>query len=522
MKLLKGLSSIRGTKRALIASAACTLLCGLLLFSTSIAWFTANKESNLNELYSGNLDVRLFYSKTMVDDWKEVEPGTDDIFEVKVGDESKPMLWEPGAVNVVYFKIENKGNLAAKYDFAVVIDSEVGGKNFAGTEFNLSDYIKGGVVLPSGGNELSAFQGETEKEKRDAAIVAVNNAYTDGVKTLQEIHTNSPLLNGELAGVPSDSTGTVENTAKTFALVLYMPEDAGDVTNYKTDEGNKPTLKLKVKLVATQDVGESDSFGDKYDDKAKVIMVLAGGTPADTKTNLEKAINTAASGSTILLPKAKNIDDKIDLTGTTLNANGVTVVGAEGTTLKVSTGGAAPSVNADGVTFDGVTFDYGNQTYNAIRGTVVYKNCIFNGLVNSYDNSTFINCTFNNTGDQYPAHVYAGSATFTGCTFNGSNRCVYVYTDGADATANFTNCTFTMSSVTPDKSAVMLNSRNNNETYTVTITNCTQTGGNDQGTASLDGSKYDYRGLYGFKHDPAKVIGTLTVDGTVVYQNPVN
>ena len=269
-KHMKQTSSVKSTKRALVASAACTLLCGFLLFSTSVAWFTATKESTLNEIYSGNLDVELKYSKDMTI-WDDVE-GESNIFN-NVNDQ--PMIWEPGAVNVVYFKVENKGSLAAKYDFTVEIDSEVKGTNCDEQEFKLSDYIKGGVTEVS-----EAFAGETENDKRTAATSAVESE----AKTLQEIHTGAPLITDKMNGIPV--VGTSEKQEKTFALVLYMPNDAetGEKTNYKTpsDPALRPKISLKLKFVATQMTGEADSFGNQYDKGAYEIKVPVGATPQET------------------------------------------------------------------------------------------------------------------------------------------------------------------------------------------------------------------------------------------------
>ena len=49
--------------------------------------------------------MKLSYSKDMKT-WTEVTETTNDIFKVTVNGEAKDMLWEPGAANVVYLKIE--------------------------------------------------------------------------------------------------------------------------------------------------------------------------------------------------------------------------------------------------------------------------------------------------------------------------------------------------------------------------------------------------------------------------------
>ena len=465
---------MKSTKKSLLLSALSLMMCVAMLIGTTYAWFTDSVTSGKNKIVAGNLDVELEYT-TNGTDWTPVTDQT------KLFDDSA--LWEPGHTEVAYLRLSNAGTLALKYNLAINVANEVAGTNVAGESLKLSDYINMGVVEDWNG---------TVYADRDAARTAVTGA---GV-----------IANYAVAGEMAAGAA-----AETLAIVVYMPEEVGNEANYKTGTV-APSIELGVTLVATQDTVEADSFDNTYDANAQFPTVANTFTPA-TVAEVFDDIAAAEEGDVIVLPE---VNDVVDLTGKTVND--LTIKGNDDVTVKVSTGGAAPSVNADGVVFDGVTFDFGNQTYNAIRGTVTYKNCTFNGLVNSYDNSTFVNCTFTNGANQYQAHVYAGTATFTGCTFNGDNRCVYIYTDGGNASATFTDCTFTMTG-TPDKSAIMLNSRNNGENYTVVINNCTQTGGNAQGTASADGPNYDYRGIFGLKHNPAQVKGTVTVDGTVVYNN---
>ena len=241
------------TKRALIASAVCTLLSGFLLFSTSIAWFTAQKQSDVNELYSGNLDVELSYSKDMAT-WTEVTKQTDDIFKVEDEDgvTKHDMVWEPGKVNVVYFKVENKGSLDAEYDFDLAIDREVRGENTKGKPFNLSTYITCDVVK----NITSPYDPQGD------AIAVINQ--NSSAKSLYAINdTNEHLHHGEVMGV----SGEEDIPKDVFALILYMPKTVGEEINYKTDTG-RPEVPLKVILTANQktDITDSSTDGDDTSD----------------------------------------------------------------------------------------------------------------------------------------------------------------------------------------------------------------------------------------------------------------
>lgn len=303
-----------------------------------------------------------------------------------------------------------------------------------------------------------------------------------------------------------------QKSTEGLTIVGHMQETAGNEYQGLTANG------ISITVVATQDTVESDSYGNTYDATAEYPIVATTYTPA-TVADVFTDITAADAGDIIQLPA---VADVVDLTGKTIED--LTIKGNDDITVKVTTGGAAPSVNADGVVFENVKFDFGNNSYNAIRGDVTYKNCTFTGMVNSYDNSTFENCTFNNADGQYLAHVYYGAAKFKDCTFNGSNRCVYVYTDGGDAAADFDGCTFNFTTATPNKSAIMLNANNGTGAYTVAIKNCTVNGNaNAAGGSNVAGAE-NYQGVYGLKHKDgngtAKLVkGTVTVNGATVYNN---
>ena len=103
----------------------------------------------------------------------------------------------------------------------------------------------------------------------------------------------------------------------TLALVLYLPENTGDDTNYPTpdDASMRPKVPLKLKLVASQAVGEADSFGDGYDtaanpDDAPVSLLMA---PADKnkipladmkiKSGVLEGVSDSFTGSVLSVPE---------------------------------------------------------------------------------------------------------------------------------------------------------------------------------------------------------------------------
>ena len=217
------------------------------------------------------MDVKLSYAKDKnCTEWAEVKNTT------KLFDDGA--LWEPGHTEVAYLKVENAGNLALKYQLSVNVANEVSGTNVNGESFNLSDYIKMGVVE----NQSTSFA------DRNAARTAVTDAGNIATYT----------KNGSIAAN--------DTNAQYVALVVYMPETVGNEANYVGDTA--PSIDLGVKLVATQYTEESDSFDDQYDKDATY--------PVTSAAELKNAV--ANSGKF-------NITEDIDV-NETLNVENVGVV----------------------------------------------------------------------------------------------------------------------------------------------------------------------------------------------------
>lgn len=222
---------MKKARLALLQSALCLLLCLSMLVGTTFAWLTDGTSSGVNLIAAGSLDVVLEY----LDEngtWTAVDADT------HVLDEDA--LWEPGHCEVVYLRVSNGGSLALKYSLGVGILAETGSVNAAGEEFKLSDHIRFGVVEST---DPVTYAG------RDAAIAALPE---------------SKLIS---AGYSSAYSLKEAGEMRYATLVVYMPESVGNAANYATGE-NPPEIQLGIQLVATQEVHETDSFGDDYDTNA--------------------------------------------------------------------------------------------------------------------------------------------------------------------------------------------------------------------------------------------------------------
>lgn len=237
---------MKNTKKSLLTSALCLLLCMSMLVGTTFAWFTDEVKSGNNIIAAGNLDVELYWS-TDAKNWEPVNSGTNVFTED---------LWEPGHTEVVYLKVANEGNLALKYNLIVNIASEKGSTNVYGEEFELSDHIEYGIVPVT-----KAFA------DRNAAIGSVMEV-ANGLKTPYNPDTKTLYPTNNM---PTDITGAVSE--EVVAVVVYMPTSVGNEANYdKAFEA--PEIELGISLFATQLTYEEDSFGDDYDEDSAYDVAL--------------------------------------------------------------------------------------------------------------------------------------------------------------------------------------------------------------------------------------------------------
>ena len=226
----------KSTKRALITSALAILMCAAMLIGTTFAWFTDTASTAVNKIQAGNLDIELEYSKDFTE-WIKVNDTT------KLFEESA--LWEPGRTEVVYLRVKNAGNLALKYTLGIYNLYDNSGKNVLGNKYYLSDYVK-----------LGAAETDAAYADRAAAISAVQ----DSAKTLKSI--------GDTGVVGAD---LAVNNEKVYAMVLYMPTEIGNEANPK-NKSWAAKVSFGISVSATQEMSESDSFDNTYDEDAAAIL----------------------------------------------------------------------------------------------------------------------------------------------------------------------------------------------------------------------------------------------------------
>ena len=200
-------------KQIALALSLCALIVWCILGTgASLAWFTDTSPEINNIFHFSEFD--LVVSHRLTDGkWEEVDGQT------KIFDEEA--LYEPGYVQVVYLKVENKGTIPFEFYTAVNVNGCIEATNVFGQRFMLQDYLKFGI---------------TTADSEDA----MKNSVPDREKAVEIA--DMPLHNYDT------ETAVLEPGAtKYIALIVRMPEEVGNVANYRGDTVPEVDLGITVK-----------------------------------------------------------------------------------------------------------------------------------------------------------------------------------------------------------------------------------------------------------------------------------
>ena len=206
-------------KRIALALSLCALLIWAILGTgASLAWFTDTSPEINNIFHFAEFD--LVVSHRLTDGkWQEVDSQT------KIFDEEA--LYEPGYVQVVYLKVENKGTLPFEFYTAVNVNGCIEATNVFGQRFMLQDYLKFGI---------------TTADSEDA----MKNSVPNREKAVEIA--DMPLHNYD-----SETAVLNPGATKYIALIVRMPEEVGNVANYRGNTVPKVELGITVKADQIQD-----------------------------------------------------------------------------------------------------------------------------------------------------------------------------------------------------------------------------------------------------------------------------
>ena len=203
---------------ALVLSLCALLIWAILGTGASLAWFTDTSPEINNIFHFGEFD--LVVSHRLTDGkWQEVDSQT------KIFDEEA--LYEPGYVQVVYLKVENKGTLPFEFYTAVNVNGCIEATNIFGQKFMLQDYLKFGLT-----------NANTEDEMKNS-IPNREKAVEISDMPLHNYSTDTAILG------PGET--------KYIALIVRMPEEVGNVANYRGDTVPEVELGITVKADQIQD-----------------------------------------------------------------------------------------------------------------------------------------------------------------------------------------------------------------------------------------------------------------------------
>lgn len=204
-------------KKIALALSLCVLIVWSILGTgASLAWFSDSSPNITNIFNIAEFDLEIYY-KSDDGSYKTVDS------EQQVFDENA--IYEPGYVQVVYLKVENKGTVPFNFTTAVNVTNYTLAKNVFGTSFNLQDYLRFGLLVADTEQQLDSLV-NTRNQAEKVATERLGN---------YDYRTPTILNAGE------------ENY---LALIVRMPKE---VTNEANFIGvTPPKVELGISVIATQ------------------------------------------------------------------------------------------------------------------------------------------------------------------------------------------------------------------------------------------------------------------------------
>ena len=434
------MSTKRATKRALLTSILAICLCLVMLVGSTFAWFTDTASTGVNKIQAGNLKIDLVMDKNENSTYTSIA-GEDAAIFGKEGsliaqNKSTDTLWEPGKTQIVFLGVQNKGNLAVKYNIVINV-----------ADNGLADALEYAIVDGAKATDMRTVNSWAD-------IKALPNVQTGDVKAGKTVAAENGVLD-EIVNGAKDETDY-------FALAVHMKEEAGN--GYMDKD-----VTIDVTVTATQAAAESDSFGKTYDEGAAYPAVK----------NVDSAsagIDAAGSGDTT----SKNAFEEAmtaNEENIIINLSGDAVYDLEGYGLPV--GGEKTktiTINGNGhkVIFNKTNIQLSNVMCKNVQLTI--------------KNATVAVGTEKSTGPSWDAHdiVFEGNAAFENVKFE---RAVAVI-----GSASFKNCEISDKNASADTYVLWIMTGSN-----VALDNCIIDGKSNTGHGNRAiAIKDEYASSHGF------------------------
>jgi hypothetical protein len=179
---------------------------------TSLAWFSDTSPEINNIFHVADFDLEV--SHQLADGkWQEID-GQTKLFKQNA-------LYEPGYTEIVYLKIENKGDIDFEFYTAINVNDCSVATNVFGQQFLLQDYLRFGIATANTEQEMKSIV-----PNRETAFWIAN----------------MPLHNYDTTTVILSPGGT-----SYIVLIVRMPEEVGNVANYRGNDIPKVELGITVK-----------------------------------------------------------------------------------------------------------------------------------------------------------------------------------------------------------------------------------------------------------------------------------
>ena len=202
-------------KIALALSLCLILLWAFMGTGASLAWFSDESQELRNIFHTAEFDLVVSH-RLDNGDWEEVNAST-----VLFDDEA---LYEPGYVQVVYLKIENRGTIPFDFKTAVSVTDYTIATNVFGMPFNLQEHLLFGLEVADTEAEMDALVPDRVSAEQ-IADMNLNNYSTDTARL------------------------DAQDSAY-MAIVVRMPSSEKNEVNYRGDI--VPRVELGIIVDATQ------------------------------------------------------------------------------------------------------------------------------------------------------------------------------------------------------------------------------------------------------------------------------
>jgi len=233
------------TKKTLLSSIIVLIVCIAMLLGTTFAWFSDSVSNTGNKIQAGTLDIDLLKNSKKTADaegtYVSIADNVEKVF-------SADVLWEPGQTQVAYLAVQNKGNLALKYNLYIDVTDKQTHEDLTKAMAEAFEFVV--VKGEQNGKAQNTYISDWADAKTKAGTAATNLYAALGNKG-----------SGRILAAPNGCLNT-QNEADYFAIVLHMSEEAGNA--YQAG-----LIEVDVNIIATQQTYEKDGFNsDQYDANA--------------------------------------------------------------------------------------------------------------------------------------------------------------------------------------------------------------------------------------------------------------